>query len=292
MSTPLMPPELLEYIATFVANVERMRMGCTCRALRHLTTDHTHWWVDGARLERLHQLQVLHGVPYCDQEFPNVLPAIHYALWRALRWKVFCRVPYLRELDLSCSTVDDLDMCGIAEFTQQLEILDLVDTQVKFTHWLLPVQERPADPDEAWAEALAPEYPHLPPLWGRLHTVRLGCRDGQYYFSAAVGHHVPRLCTLVIKAADEECYWLAAMPALRHLCLDGLQAELRDSADSRLERLHALFMSPAMFAQLPVTLTHLHFGPLEESGTDDWQQACAGQLPLQQCPLLRELVVH
>ena len=62
-------------------------------------------------------------------------------------------MPYLRELNLSCSTVDDLDMCGIAEFTPQLEVLDLVDTQVKFTHWLLPVQERPADPDEVWPAA-------------------------------------------------------------------------------------------------------------------------------------------
>lgn len=288
-----MPPELLEHVATFVANVERMRLGRTCRALRHLTVDHTHWGVDGARLERMGQLQVLHGVPYCDQEFPNALPSIQYALWRALRWTVFCRVPYLRELDLSCSTVDDLDMCGIAEFTQQLEILDLVDTQVKFTHWLLPVQERPADPDEVWAEALAPESPHLPPLWGRLHTLRLGCRDGQYYFSAAVGHHVPRLQTLVIRAADYEGYWLASMPSLRYLCLDGLQAELHDGRRSRLEVLHALFLAPDMYAQLPPTLTHLHFAPHDCDGIEnaDWLQACAEKLPLQQCPLLKELVV-
>ena len=291
----MFPPELWDHIAFYVANSDRMRLGCTCKQLRHLTQDHQCWTAPGAQLRCLPQLRVLHGIPAeCSGPTPP-LAGQNYMHWRTLQWKCLIHVPYLRELNLAHSGIDDLDMCGIAEFTPQLQVLNVAGTHVKCTHWLVPVTKRPHQPTDLLVDTPSdddsPASPALP-LWPQLQHLTLGCRDARYVFSRTVGIHVPALTHLSVEAADVEYYRLDAFPRLTYLRMDGLQAEL--AGGGNLTHLCTLFLTQANFLRLPLSLQHLRCGPVP--GPNDihhpgWDRLRAGQLPLPQFPRLLELVV-
>jgi len=258
-----MPPELWDVVGAFIANTDRMRLGCTCRALKHLTSDHQLWTQPGARLDCLRDLRVLHAEPHgCGRADAAGAQGAIAMLQLVLRWKCLLHVPHLQELVLRNTHVSDLDMRGVSEFAPQLRVLDLRGSPVTSTLWLYPL------------------LPSLLPLWPQLLELRLGCSAGHYVFGDHKGAGAPVLQHLTVAAADEEAYALDRLPALQTLHCDGTGVlTLTGGEHSQLRHLRATFLRRHMIPMLPPSLRTLSFGVVDAATADAMEAACCAQCP-------------
>lgn len=306
----MLPYSLVCEIASWLVNDSRMRVGLTCRALRHVCTDHTVWTNRGARLDRLQKLQRLHGLPCLPRvHTPACTEAFSVLLVRMFRWRPLVHAPLLQELCLRNSGVDDVDMYGVAEFAPQLRRVDVAATHVNRTQWLLPTIERRSSEEQFSENVMAWFAPGaVPPVWSKLEHLTMGSVDGCFDFSEGVGQYLPALRHLCVESAEWERYCLPAFCRLHTLRMDGMQAVMHSSAATQcsLQHVHVSFLQPTTFRKLPRHLRTLEFDTSldhwracldeEEEGTADdhaeWKLVCAEKLPLPSLPRLTRLCCH